>query len=483
MTDEREDRDDRREAETPVEPVDMGLTGRIEGLRQDEPDWAPESPVEPLAVEPPAAEPPAVATGMFSALLDGADAGSAWEAAIADASDVTQVMPAVAEVAAPREIDLGPEHRTRWWVWALAVTGVLAVLGVAVYVWWWTTSRPIVVPDIVGKRPAEATQSLNNADLRLGKVSEVPTDSAPVGTVIRQLPEAGSQLKPDGAVSFVVASAPEQAKVPNVEGISETDAAKALAVARLRPIQVGSYNATVAVGFVIAQLPPQGSELSPGSGVAVVISRGPAPSSATVPKAVGLGENDAVTLIRAAGLQARVYRSYNASIAAGEIVTQTPLPGTSAVPNGVVQVLVSQGAGSTSVTVPDLLGDTRSSAQAQLKDKGLAYQVVIVPNATVGRNKVISQMPRPGMGAASGAVVGLLISSGNVTQGTVPSLVGTASADASAAIRAAGFTAHVIGVETASQTPGMVFAQFPPAGTGYATRYPVVCLVAEAPKP
>lgn len=445
----------------PVEEAPMPTHSTEELPAEPAPAAAPEHPEHPWAD----------ATGEFAA---------AGEPPLAvPASDVTAVIPAVTE--SPRELDMGPQKRRRWWVWAVVIAVVLAVGGTGGYAWWWTTSREIIAPDVVGKNPADATQTLNDVGLRLGKVSEVPTDAAPVGTIISQNPEAGSRLKPEDTLSFVVAATPEQAKVPSVVGVSAEQAAASLAEARLRPFEVASHNATVAAGFVIAQLPDSGTELPPGTPVALVVSRGPAPTAATVPKVTGMAEGDAMTLLKAVGLQPRVYRSPDASLAVGVVGTQTPLPGVGAVPGSVVQVLVSQGAVNNPVTVPDVGGKTRAEAAAALKAKGLVAQTVLVANATVARGKVVSQMPLAGGRSAPGGTVGVLVSRGNVNEGPVPSIIGTVSAEATRAISAAGFRPVVLTVPIAGQAAGNVFAQFPASGLVYPFRFPVVCLVAKAP--
>ncbi len=383
----------------------------------------------------------------------------------------------------PLEIDMGPQRRARWWVWLLVGLAVAMAAGGATYAWWWMTAREIVVPDLVGQQAAEATQALNDVALTLGDVSEVPTDVAPVGTIISQNPEAGSRLKPNEAVSFVVAAAPEQAKVPNVVGLSLEDAAVLLAKARLRPAEVRSHNATAATGFVIAQVPGHGVELMPGSPVALMVSKGPAPGDTTVPAVTGLSEGDAVALLGAKGLTARVYQSLDPSIGAGVVVTQTPLPGTALAPSSSVQVLVSKGFGSGTVSVPDVVNDTRREAVQAVRAAGLKAVVVFQFHPTVARGTVISQMPFAGRRVQSGDSVGLLVSRGPVTTALVPSIVGSSSAEATAAVSNAGFKPVIVEVLMPGRTAGVVVGQFPPPSTSYELRYPVICLIAKEVTP
>ena len=210
------------EADAPqlgVDDADPGVTSVIESLRDEfgvsdtadivveRPEPAAEEEVDPwatdeaseeeLAGQAPSTEGEAPSApwvpGTFAELLD------------PPLDAYLPVAPSILDQAAPREMDLGPEKRVRWWPWALAGFGVVLLLGAVGYGWWWVTARPIVAPDVIGKRPAEATQTLNDLDLRLGAVSEIPTDTAPVGTIIGQKPSAGTELKPDEKIDLVLA--------------------------------------------------------------------------------------------------------------------------------------------------------------------------------------------------------------------------------------------------------------------------------------
>ncbi len=490
--------DELRES-APLDDADQGLTDAIDALR-DEPEFRSDSVGEPGASPGdwrpvPQMEPEAALLGEASAPADDvpwwrepdepaapAEGGECVAQGVPDGAPPgdTSVLPVIAE-AVPM-VDMGPPtRRGRWWVWLIVALIVAIIAGAAGYAWWWSTSREIIAPDVVGKRAAEATQVVNDTGLRLGEVSEIPTDAAPVGTIISQKPEAGTSLKPDAELSFVLAASPEQSKVPSVEGMSAEAAAATLAEARLRVYEVASYDAGVAAGFVVAQLPDAGQELQPGEAVAVVVSKGPAPTSVTVPRLTGMQEGDAVTLLKAVGLTARVYRTPDASLTVGEVANQSPLAGTATAPNSSVQVLVSQGAVTGALTVPDVVGKTRKEAVAALKARGLEAKGVRVVSDSVAKGRVISQMPQAGGLAAPNGTVGLLVSKGNSRTGPVPSVVGTMSTEATTAITDAGFRPVMVTVALGGKSAGAVFAQFPAPGTEYTLRYPVVCLVAKAP--
>lgn len=497
----------------PAEPTDTGddagLTGLISSLSADSPAENPEPPSEPFVgmadagsaaddalttvlpvvgaestsadhdvpVSAPVAAPMAPAPGELS----DAQAAALAAGTIPAATPTPETTPATAAVPIDG-VDMGPEKRSRWWLWTLLAVLVLLLAGGAGYAWWWGEARPIPVPDIVGKEQAEATQILNDVDLRLGDVSELPTDAAPPGTIVTQDPEAGTRLEPGTPVSFVVSSEPTHTHVPEVTGVTSDDAGAELAKARLRPILVESYAATAAAGSVIAQMPAPGAEQSHGSPVVLVVSKGPAPANAAVPRLTGLTEADAVTLLKAAKLKSAVYRSPNASITVGTVMGQSPAAGTSAPYESAVQILVSQGAGAATVTMPQVVGQSKAATVKQLKSLGLVAQSRAVVHPTAPKDQVVSQMPAPGTKVAAGAIVGLLVSRGSTNDAPVPSLVGTTSVAAEAAVKQAGFRPKLVTVGVEGQVPGTVYLQFPLASTMYTRGFPVVYLVAAVPK-
>lgn len=404
---------------------------------------------------------------------------AAWAAATAPVSGSS----VSGESPVTRTIDMGPESGRRGWVWAVIVLATAVVAGAIVYGLWWTRARPVEVPDIMGKRSAEAVQAINDRSLRLGSVSEAPTNAAPPGTIVIQVPSAGTQLKPGDEVDFTLAAAADTAMVPDLTGTTRSDALETLAKAKLLPHTVNSYSATMPVDSVIAQLPSGGSELPAGSTIAVVVSKGKQPSTVVVPKVTGLNEAEAVRLVSASNLDAAVYRSVDPSTAAGEVIRQYPSARTSVVPETTVQILISQGAAAAPVAVPDVAGKTSNEARKAIEKAGLKVSLQTAPSATVAPGKVINQMPAARTRSAKDGVIGLLVSGGNMIVSTVPSLIGTDTAAAEKAVSGAGYKPVVLEVETTGHAAGKVFAQFPSKGIQYAVHFPVVALVARTPTP
>lgn len=95
--------------------------------------------------------------------------------------------------------------------------------------------QPATVPDVTGMTVDEATAALTAAGLTLGSSSEEYSDTVAEGGIISSSPAAGADGVFRGdAVDVVVSKGPEMVAVPSVQGMSESEARKALEDAGLQ---------------------------------------------------------------------------------------------------------------------------------------------------------------------------------------------------------------------------------------------------------
>ncbi len=91
---------------------------------------------------------------------------------------------------------------------------------------------PRVVPETVGLAAADATAALQAVDLVVDASEEFSAD-VPVGAVVAQNPDAGTELPPGSTVSIVVSKGPDFVAVPPLAGLDVQAATDALAAAGL----------------------------------------------------------------------------------------------------------------------------------------------------------------------------------------------------------------------------------------------------------
>ncbi len=319
------------------------------------------------------------------------------------------------------------------------------------------------VPDLSGMMELEAEAALVAAELTLGMAAEQYSAVVPVGRVVGQNPAAGAMVAPGTPVNILVSKGPEPVAVPDVAGMTQTDAEAALTGAGLLVGTVTeAFSAVVPAGQVVSQNPAAGVSVLPGAAVALTVSRGVQP--ATVPNVAGMTQTAAGAAIGAAGLAlGTVTEAFSAAVPAGQIISQSPAAGTEAAPGSAVDVVVSEGPAP--VGVPNTVGMTQAAAGAVVGAAGLTLGAVTeVFSATVPAGQVVSQSPEAGADAAPGSAVALVVSKG-VQPGTVPNVAGMTQAAAGAAVGAAGLTLGAV-TEVFSETvaAGRVISQRPAAG-------------------
>jgi beta-lactam-binding protein with PASTA domain/predicted Ser/Thr protein kinase len=131
------------------------------------------------------------------------------------------------------------------------------------------------VPVLVGAQREVAVQRLRSRGLE-ASISEEES-SEPKGQVIRQAPDAGSEVEPGSAVSIIVSKGEkeeEQASVPNVIGKERREAVEAIRAAGLTPAVEEEETAVPSQnGRVLDQFPPPGSEQEPGATVTITVGK------------------------------------------------------------------------------------------------------------------------------------------------------------------------------------------------------------------
>ncbi len=131
---------------------------------------------------------------------------------------------------------------------------------------------------------------------------------------------------------------------------------------------------------------------------------------ATVPSLTGKSPSPATTELSAAGLKVgTVATSASASLAAGLILSESPVAGARVPAGSSVNLLVSSGA--PLIAVPPVTGATLAAATAAIAAKGLSVgSKSSEPSSTVKAGGVISQSPNAGTQVAT--KITLVLSSG-----------------------------------------------------------------------
>jgi beta-lactam-binding protein with PASTA domain len=180
----------------------------------------------------------------------------------------------------------GPLFQSAPWRAFLRDMGLIVatfVIGYGISTLWlsprsvFTKEHPL--PRVLEMPEAKAREKLDQLGFRPRLDGERPSDSFPAGTVIWQDPPPETVLQPNTIVQLIVSAGPVLVAVPDVIGLNVTQASKILAAAGVRVGAVDSSSAGGSEpGVVLATRPAAGVGRARGSTVALVVSRGGAPT-------------------------------------------------------------------------------------------------------------------------------------------------------------------------------------------------------------
>ena len=204
----------------------------------------------------------------------------------------------------------------------------------------------VVVPDVVGMHMWDSLEVLGSVGLD-DDLCHAYSYTIPKLHVIDQYPAAGT-LVPYYSVVVLLLSlgpvGPDAVTVPDVVGMSETDADSEITGAGLWGHHVYEHNDTVPKGHVIRQIPPGGSLVDASYYVILTVSLGPSgPTMVTVPDVVGMNENDADSEITSADLEVSHTYEHSDIMQEGCVISQSPSAGASVAVGSYVDLTVSLG--------------------------------------------------------------------------------------------------------------------------------------------
>jgi beta-lactam-binding protein with PASTA domain len=234
------------------------------------------------------------------------------------------------------------------------------------------------IPDVTGLSHSAADARLRQADLVAGRVSTQPADQ-PAGTVIGQEPRCRPRPR-DNRVNLVVSSGPH-AEPPRPQresgGTSVGDVA----------LPVGIVVGAAVLGAILSR---RGQDQT------------------TVPDLVNLPESVVAGTLQKARLRAgEVAKQESLTVAAGRVISQTPVAGTRVAPESTVSIRIS--AGRALIEVPDLTGLDWQNANARTTGARLRMLVTDPQASDFAGMTVASQVPVAGTRVLAGATVGVTL--------------------------------------------------------------------------
>ena len=280
---------------------------------------------------------------------------------------------------------------------------IAVILGVGA---WYVATGPgskVVVPSLAGATLKQATKELSDLGLTINIKSEEFSEEIPQGKIISSKPAGGGRIAPSGTVDVFISKGPERFNVPDLAGLDQASAEKALTS---NSLTLGSSNSEfsnqVPTGFVVRSNPPAGTSVKRNTLVSLVISKGI--QQVSIADYKGKVSDQALNELSDAGFNVKQQFVYSEDLPAGVVISQTPGEG-NADKGSQVTLIISKG--SEYVFIPNLFSLTQTKALATLKDLDLKVNVKSVGKKKV---KVVTNVsPKVGMKVKRGSTVTITV--------------------------------------------------------------------------
>ena len=202
-------------------------------------------------------------------------------------------------------------------------------------------------------------------------------------------------------------------KVPDIVGMTEEEATKALKDKKLA-IKVDSREDSEKYeeGTVSEQKTKAETKVKKHSTVHVVVSSALIGKEIIVPDVSGMSEDEAQKKLTDAGFKPTSEFQYDDNVAEGNVISTTPAANSKAAKDTQIKMIVSKGA--QKKTVPDVRGKSEADARSEIQAAGLTVGSTSTQHDdSVAKGNVISQSVTPGKKVSAGTAVNLVLSSGS----------------------------------------------------------------------
>lgn len=171
--------------------------------------------------------------------------------------------------------------------------GEKVISGSTVTLYVAASNDDIEVPNLYEYTVDAAERVLNASNLTNYTVSEVSSDMVDEGLVIYTEPKAGSIVSSDTPIVIYVSSGPTTTQVstytvPNVVGLSQTDAQEFLEKSGFDNVSVETQDSAIRRGVVLSQSPRSGSSAREDERITITVSTGNPPTTAPAQHSITL---------------------------------------------------------------------------------------------------------------------------------------------------------------------------------------------------
>lgn len=251
-----------------------------------------------------------------------------------------------------------------------------------------TAGERVTVPDLSKKTEDEAKAALK--ELRLGvNVQTGTSDDVPEGQVYDQSPAAGTKVDVHTQVTINISSGKEKFSLDDVTGMQYQQAQAQLENDGLVVSLEFDYSDSVGSDKVISTSPKAGSQVAKGDTITITASKGKETKTTTVPNLLGQNIDDAIQMIKDAGLTYNGKSSdYSDSYSENQVMNQSIRAGKTVDEGTTISLTVSLGSRvtsySASIPIESPFGRdiTDGDGNTDVYDSGQVTVVVYKPDGS-----------------------------------------------------------------------------------------------------
>ena len=251
-----------------------------------------------------------------------------------------------------------------------------------------TAGERVTVPDLSKKTEDEAKAALK--ELRLGvNVQTGTSDDVPEGQVYDQSPAAGTKVDVHTQVTINISSGKEKFSLDDVTGMQYQQAQAQLENDGLVVSLEFDYSDSVGSDKVISTSPKAGSQVAKGDTITITASKGKETKTTIVPKLLGQNIDDAIQMIKDAGLTYNGKSSdYSDSYSENQVMNQSISAGKTVEEGTTISLTVSLGSRvtsySASIPIESPFGRdiTDGDGNTDVYDSGQVTVVVYKPDGS-----------------------------------------------------------------------------------------------------
>lgn len=251
-----------------------------------------------------------------------------------------------------------------------------------------TAGERVTVPDLSNNTQDEAKAALKK--LRLGvNVQTGTSDDVPEGQVYDQSPAAGTKVDVHTQVTIYISSGKETFSLDDVTGMQYQQAQAQLENDGLVVSLEFDYSDSVGSDKVISTSPKAGSQVAKGDTVTITASKGKETKTTIVPKLLGQNIDDAIQMIKDAGLTYNGKSSdYSDSYSENQVMNQSISAGKTVDEGTTISLTVSLGSRvtsySASIPIESPFGRdiTDGDGNTDVYDSGQVTVVVYKPDGS-----------------------------------------------------------------------------------------------------